>query len=310
VSSSASTTASTVAVVVVTHNSASQIDRCIEAMLEGCRDVKLSEVIVVDNSSTDDTVARAQSHDELPVRVVQTGANGGFAAGINAGVAAAAPDVDAVIVLNPDITMQPGAMRPLLDALVARGAGITVPKLLDPDGSMAQSLRRTPTVARAAAEALVGGDLAARWGSLGERVGDPAAYTAPRTTDWATGAAMLIAMEAWRAVGPWDESYLLYSEETEYALRMGDHGWSIWYEPESVMEHIGGTDSVTDPRMFALLVHNRVKLYQRRHGRVAGFAFHAAVTVGEGLRAITGRRGARAAFMALLVPSRRLTALP
>ncbi len=51
---------------------------------------------------------------------------------------------------------------------------------------------------------------------------------------------MLLSVSALREVGPWDESFLLYSEETEYCLRAADKGWCTWYEPAAVFEHIGG----------------------------------------------------------------------
>ncbi len=110
-------------------------------------------------------------------------------------------------------------------------------------------------------------------------------------------------------MGAWDESYLLYSEETDFCLRAADLGWSTWYEPASVIEHIGG-DSGVNPVLAALLVVNKVRLYRRRHGPVAGTAYYLAVLAGEAVRALTGRPTSRASLTALLRPSRRMTALP
>src|SRR6185312_14074644 len=101
-------------------------------------------------------------------------------------------------------------------------------------------------------EALLPGGLAGRLGPLTERVGDPRAYERPRVTAWATGAAMLLSVPALRELGPWDESFLLYSEETEYCLRAADKGWHTWYEPAAIVEHIGG-ESDTNPFLASLL---------------------------------------------------------
>jgi GT2 family glycosyltransferase len=181
-----------------------------------------------------------------------------------------------------------------------------VPRLLNPGGSLQPSLRRTPTVGRALAEAVIGGDLAGRVGTIGELVVNPREYDHPGPAAWATGAAMLLSAEAIRDLGPWDESFLLYSEETEYCLRAADRGWRLWYEPAALVEHIGG-ESDTNPTLYALMVANKVRLFRRRRGAVAGSAYYLAVVLGEGIRALAGRRTSRASLIALLSPSRRGT---
>jgi GT2 family glycosyltransferase len=270
--------------------------------------VELADVVVADNASKDGSTAIADRAD-LPVKVVQLGRNAGYAAAINAGLAALdLDDVTAVYVLNPDCRLRPGAVAPLLACLDEPGRGIAVPRMVNPDGSLQPSLRRAPTVGRAVAEAVLG-ERAGRLGTLGELVTDPRAYAHAGPFVWATGAALLISSRVVREVGAWDESYLLYSEETDFCLRAADLGWSTWYEPASVIEHIGG-DSGVNPVLAALLVVNKVRLYRRRHGLVAGAAYYLAVLAGEAVRALTGRRTSRASVTALLRPSRRMTALP
>lgn len=301
----------TVGVVIVTYHSADVLGACLRSLVDGADGVRLTDVVVADNASADDSVAIATGFaDRLPVRVVQLGRNAGYAAGINAGIAQLGDDVDAVLVLNPDITVRPGAIALLAAELAQPARGIVVPKLLNPDGSLQPSLRRPPTVARAVTESVVGGRRAARIGQLSELITDPRQYERPRAAAWATGAAMLIAMPAARDIGPWDESLLLYGEETDFALRAGDRGWQLWYVPTAVMEHLSGDAFTTNPVLNALLAVNKVRVFQRRHGRLGGLAYHAAITLGAALRAAAGSRTARAAVLALLVPSRRLRVLP
>jgi len=297
-----------VAVVIVTYNSADVLEGCLESLTAGAAGVELTAVVVADNASGDGSAALAERAGP-PVTVVRVGRNAGYAAAINAGLAALDLDaLDGVYVLNPDCRLRPGAIAPLLACLREPGRGIAVPYMVNPDGSLQPSLRRMPTVGRAVVEAVIGGDRAGRIGRLGELVTDPRDYAGPGAFAWATGAAMLIAPRVLREVGPWDESFLLYSEETDYCLRAADLGWSTWYEPASVIEHIGG-DSGVNPVLAALLVVNKVRLYRRRHGPVAGSAYFLAVLAGEAVRAVAGRRTSRAAVTALLRPSRRLTAL-
>ncbi|MGW3351237.1 glycosyltransferase family 2 protein [Nonomuraea rubra] len=295
------------AVVIVTYNSADVLPGCLDSLPEGARGVELAGVVVADNASKDDSAAIAE---KAGATVVQVGRNAGYAAAVNAGIAALDLDrLDGVYVLNPDCRLRPGAIVPLLDALREPGRGIAVPYMVNPDGTLQPSLRRMPTVGRALVEAVVGGGLAGRIGTLGELVTDPRDYAEPGAYAWATGAAMLLSPRVIREVGPWDESFLLYSEETDFCLRAADLGYATWYEPASVIEHIGG-DSGVNPMLASMLVVNKVRLYRRRHGPVRGTAYYLAVLAGEAVRALAGRRTSRASVAALVRPSRRVTVLP
>ena len=295
--------AARVAVVIVTFNSREVLGDCLHSLT--CEGVHLAAVVVADNASRDDSLAVAEAVTDLPVRAVQLGRNAGYAAGINAGIAELdTRKLDAVFVMNPDCRLRPDTLFLLTRALRQPGRGIAVPRLVNQDGTLQPSLRRHPTVGRALAEAVIGGELAGRVGTLGELVMSPAGYDRAGPAAWATGAAMLLSADLIRDLGPWDESFLLYSEETEYCLRAADSGWTLWYEPAAVVEHIGG-ESGTNPTLYALMVANKVRLFRRRHGVVVAGAFYGAVVLGEALRALAGRRVSRASLAALLSRSRR-----
>jgi N-acetylglucosaminyl-diphospho-decaprenol L-rhamnosyltransferase len=293
-----------VAVVIVTFNSGEVLEGCLRSLATQTG-VDLTAVVVADNASGDDCVEIAERQADLPVRVVQMGRNAGYAAAINAGTATLElRKLDAVLVLNPDCRLRPDTLARLAASLREPGRAVAAPKLLNPDGSLQPSLRRTPTVGRALAEAVIGGDRAGRLGSLGELVFDPVAYGKAGPVAWVTGAAMLVSAAAVRELGPWDESFMLYSEETDYCLRATDRGWTLWYEPDAVVEHIGG-DSAVNPVLYALMVANKVILFRRRRGAVAGAAYRASVVLGEAIRAAAGRRTSRASLGPLMKLSRR-----
>ncbi|TFC19832.1 glycosyltransferase family 2 protein [Cryobacterium algoritolerans] len=283
-----------VAVIIVTWNSA--------AVLEGAlRSIQASEVsgsikvIVVDNASADTSVHAAR--EIMPgAEVVQMGRNAGYAAGANAGIDRA-DDCDVFMLLNPDIRLEPTTIETMLREMRSTGAGIVVPRLVDDSGELRWSLRREPTARRAWGEALLGGDRAGRFPNLGEVENRESAYRSAGTADWATGAAMLISRDCAEHVGRWDESYFLYSEETDFALRSRDAGFELRYVPAAVAVHFEG-ESHDSPALFALLTRNRVKLYRSRHGAGHTAAFWAGVFVGEVLRARRPTR--RAAAWALL----------
>jgi N-acetylglucosaminyl-diphospho-decaprenol L-rhamnosyltransferase len=298
-----------VAVLVVTWNSAAVLPDFLASLPAGMAGVDW-RLVVADNDSADDTVAVLRSLAPDAV-VVQTGRNAGYAAGVNAALAATAGwegGVRAAMVCNPDVRMREGCAKALVEALDAplpdgTRVGISVPLLYERDGTVVRSLRREPGVVRAFGEAVLGNRRAGRFRHLGELVTDPAAYAVPTRADWATGALMALSAGLLAACGDWDESFFLYSEETEYCLRARDAGFVTQLRPEASAVHLGG-DSRVSPFLWTLLVLNRVRLHRRRHGRAATAAFWAAVLLRESSRAALGRAPSRAAVAALLSPAK------
>jgi GT2 family glycosyltransferase len=211
------------------------------------------------------------------------------------------------MVLNPDCRLRPGTLATLAEALEVPGRGIAAPRLLNPDGTLQPSLRRRPSVLGVFVESILGGHLADKLG-VGELIFAEGPHEQPGAVAWATGAALLMSWLMLQLVGPWDESFLLYSEETEFLLRAADQGWSTWYEPAAVIEHKGGEAGVR-PDLAALLTVNRVRLFRRRRGAVEGLVYSVAVALGTALRAVLGQRTARASLAALVFPSRRISSL-
>ncbi|MGP3917545.1 glycosyltransferase [Nonomuraea sp. 10N515B] len=288
----------TLAVVIVAYASGQIIEECLRSLGPGLEGAGPARIIVVDNDSPDDTAERVRAFGS-GVELIETGRNGGFAFGVNAGIRAA--EGCDVLVLNADIRLRPGAVARLREALALPGTGIAVPKLLDEEGRLQLSLRRRPTVLRAVGEAVLGGFRAGRITPLGELVADPGDYDSARTVDWATGAAWLISRACVETAGLLDERYFLYSEETEYMLRAGRHGFTIRYEPDAVAVHLGG-DQVASGRLWALAAANRVRLHRQLHGRARGALMRVAVTVNEASRALARGRH-RAALRELLTMS-------
>lgn len=287
-------------VVVVTYNSGPLLEGLIASLPAGLRGLEW-RLVVADNASSDDSVetVRRLAPDAV---VVEVGHNGGYAAGINAGVAAARDDHDAILILNPDVRLGHECVRVLADALEEPGTGIAVPRLLDARGHLIDSMRREPTLTRALADALVGARRAGRRPWSGEVVTDPAAYQRRQYTDWAEGSTQLVSAECWAACGGWDESFFLYSEETDFDLRARDAGLRTVFVPEAEATHLEGGSSST-PDLWALLVANRVRLFRRRNGTAAAAVFWLLTLMRETSRAVLGRRTSRAAVRVLTRPA-------
>jgi N-acetylglucosaminyl-diphospho-decaprenol L-rhamnosyltransferase len=289
-----------IAVIVVTFNSAAHLDRMLASLDATLGDLR-AQIVVVDNNSTDDTVARLCRHGRAEVLAQED--NRGYAAAINVGLERT-HDAPAVLVLNPDLALGAGSIQRLLAASRETGVGIVVPQIRTPEGAIFRSLRREPTVGRALGTAVMGGRVAGLFPRLSETVGDDRSYLQRCDVDWATGATMLVTRECAEVTGPWDESFFLYSEETDFAERARRAGFRIVYEPAAVVTHTGG-DSMTSPRLRSMLAINRLRYFRRRHGRIRSGAFYAAVLFNELTRAALGDKAARAAALGLVVPRSR-----
>ena len=292
-------TAPRVGICVVTYNSAPLIADLVSSLERGAEGVDWS-LVFADNGSSDRTLSEIELHAPH-ANVVRNGGNLGYAAGVNAAVSAAGPR-DAYLILNADVRLDPGCVLALVET-VSPAIGIVVPRLTDAEGIRISSLRRAPTVLRAWGDALFGAERVGRFSWLGEIVSDPEAYESEHPTDWAEGSTQLISAHCWEACGAWDESYFLYSEETEYDLRVRDFGMVTWYQPRATAQHLEG-GSAENPRQWSLLVANRIKLFRASHGRAATFAFWCATVAREGSRSLLGKRTSRAAFRDLIRPAR------
>lgn len=283
-----------VSVAVVTHDSATVVGGLLASLPTAVAGGRV-EVVVVDNDSRDGTVELVQSDPR--VVVVRARRNGGFAAGVNRALAVA--HGAAVLLVNPDARLLPGALDHLVAGLAADpAAGIVVPRIESPDGRRLPSLRRRPTLLRAVGESVLGGVRAGRIAPLGELVLDDRSYAHSHHVDWASGAVMLLSRDCLVATGAWDERFFLYSEETDYQLRAAEQGHRVRYVPTARAVHIGG-DQQRSPALWSLAATNRVRAYRKRHGVVPTHAYRAALTGGEAVRALSGRDTSRAATAAL-----------
>ena len=251
--------------------------------------------LLVDNESDDDTVAIARTHPT--VTVIEAGVNLGYSGAINVGRVHAG-QCAALLIVNPDLVLEPSAIERLFEAIAEPGVGIAVPKLLNSDGSLYLTMRREPSISRAFGDALFGARLAGRPGWLSETVRDTQTYELEQDVDWSSGAMMLISTECDRTVGRWDEDrFFLYSEETDYAARARRSGYRVRYVPSAGVIHEEG-GSGRSPSLAALLAVNRIRYYEKYHGPLSTWLFRLAVALQHLLRSF--RPSERVALMAVV----------
>lgn len=281
-----------IAAVIVAYNSERVILDLLDSLPAAVGDLDV-RTVVVDNGSTDQTVAAVRSRPgvELLERP-----NLGYAAGVNAGADHVGPE-HALLVLNPDLVLAPGCVTALAEAVTTE-VGILAPTVRNPDGSLHLSLRREPTIFRTLGLAWT------RRADLSEYVTDPEEYKTSHAVDWALGAALLITAPCRAAVGAWDETFFLYSEETDYCLRARDRGLATLFVPRAEVTHIGGA-SGRSPDTHAMQVVNRVRLYNRRHAGPGRLVFLALTLLREVVWIPRAGRRSAVAVVALVIPWRR-----
>lgn len=250
-----------VSVVIVTYRNEADIGDCLTAVRHTVP-VAPVDVIVVDNSSGDGTVAAARA---VPgVTVLEQPGNGGFAAGCAAGAAAASGDW--LLFLNPDTVITPDAIAALLDcARQHPAAGIVGGRFVHADGtSDPRSCWGRPSPWSALCFALGLSSLLP-----GNRVFDPEApppwsgdLAADRAVPVISGAFMLVSRELWDRLGGFDPVFFLYGEDADFCLRAAAAGYRPMVTGRAVCQHTGGQSS-SGAGKYVLLFTGKCTLVRR-----------------------------------------------
>ncbi len=268
-----------VAVLIVTFNSAGDIESLLSSLRREAR-TRSMRVVVADNSSTDDTLDLARRHSD--VITVETQGNLGYAGGINV-ASEHAGEARAHLILNPDLRMRPGSLAHLLRRLDADDdVGVVAPRIVDGDGTTAVSLFHEPGILRAVGDALLGRLWPGRPAFLSEWDRRSGSYDHAHRTDWASGAALLVRRQAVEQIGEWDERFFLYSEETDYCRRARALGWVVSYEPAAIVEHVQG-GSGRSHALDALQCVSRIR-YMRKHAPRRAGLYRGIALIGAMLR--------------------------
>lgn len=249
----------TVDAVVVAYNSRASLRGCVESLTRA----PWVDVTVVDNACPEDS---AEMVEGLPIRIVHSAHNGGFAYGCNLGIATGSGEF--VLLVNPDAEIDAASLAVLADALRADPslAGVG-PRVVDSTGAVLFTQRRFPRLRSTYAQGLFLHRVAPRASWTDDMVRDPAAYEQPRTPDWVSGCCVLLRREAVASVGGLDEGFFLYTEETDLFKRLATAGWRVAFEPRATARHDGqGSASPSATERFRAA--SRVRYARKHHGAV------------------------------------------
>lgn len=270
-------TGSVVDVVVVAYNSRDMLRACVEPLLHA----PWVDVTVVDNASPDDSAAVVA---DLPLRLIKSPTNGGFAYGCNLGIAAGTAEF--VLLLNPDARIEPPDLQALVNALREDPALASVgPRTLSDGGRLIPSQRRFPRLRSTYAQSLGLHRLAPHASWAADMITEPGAYERPATPEWLSGGCVLLRRDALDEVDGLDEGFFLFSEETDLFRRLRDRGWSVRYEPTATAYHKGEASAPRDVTA-PILARSRVRYARKHHGAVVAILEAVGVALDAAVRAV------------------------
>ena len=250
-------------VVVVAYGSPELLELCLEALGSGL------PVLVIDNSS------RADVHDVVAKhghRYADAGSNLGFAAGVNRALGELGPAHGDVLLLNPDAQVTSQVARALQHRMRAAGrerVACVSPRLTRGDGSTERVEWPFPTPWRAWLEAVGLGRLRREPGFL-------------------IGAVLLLRSEAIDEIGPFDERFFLYAEETDWQRRASNAGYSVLACNELIATHTGAGTSTNIDRREAMFHAASERYIRRWFGTTGWWIWRTGAIVGAAVRCVTG----------------------
>ncbi len=244
------------------------VTSCVGDLKQSPKLVHKTEVIVVDNHSSDGTVAQVKrflNSQPIAFRVIENQENLGFAQANNQGIGQSSGDY--ILLLNSDTVVQPGS----LDALVAafetapvrdatanlashRGEldrlGILSAQLRNLDGTIQAQGGNFPTLSSLTVHMLMLDDLpwVGNWFPSTQYTGknthsSPQSESQIQLQPWVSGAAMMIRRNLIEEIGPLDGNIFMYAEDVEFCLRAANHHWDVGILPAAPILHVGSASS-------------------------------------------------------------------
>jgi GT2 family glycosyltransferase len=218
-----------------------------------------TEVLVLDNASTDGSAGAARRHPTVDDVIALDQRRG---KGENDTALLQRARGRYALLLNEDSELLPGATQALYDAMQAHErAGAAGAALLRPDGTTrTPSAWRFPTVRAAFAGALF----------LHRRLTVQSRGSETVPVDWAQSAALLVRREAAQEIDWFDPLFFVYSDEVDFCKRLADAGWGTLYVPtaEAIHHEQLSTGSVPERRIVELS-RNRDRYMRKHHTRLS-----------------------------------------
>lgn len=231
-----------ITVLIVSYNTREILSNCLEALFLNTTDMAM-EVFVVDNDSHDQSAAMVS--ERFPeVHLIANRQNLGFAAANNQAFTRASGEY--IILLNPDAYVGPSSISNAVRFMESHpDCGLCGGKIISPEGRLEPSARRFPSPL---SKLLTLSGLSWRFSTspiLNRHEFGGFAHDRPLEVDWVPGTFTIVRKTMLDAIGPFDERFYIYYEETDLCLRAKKAGWKVFFIPDAEVMHIGGASSKT-----------------------------------------------------------------
>jgi N-acetylglucosaminyl-diphospho-decaprenol L-rhamnosyltransferase len=233
------------AIVILNYNTCDLLRNCLHSLQAQPPSLRVG-VCVVDNASTDDSVAMLR-HEFPNVHLIVNQANIGYSAGNNVGLrrfgfgrtpAASTPRY--ALLLNPDTLVPPGALAAMVRFMDEHPQlGVAGPRVRRPDGSLDRACRRSFPTPQVSFYRMAGlSRLFPRSRRFNAYNLDYLPEDAVHPVDSVVGAYMQVRGAAIAQAGLLDESFFMYGEDLDWAKRIKDAGWEVWYNGQVEITHV------------------------------------------------------------------------
>jgi N-acetylglucosaminyl-diphospho-decaprenol L-rhamnosyltransferase len=281
-------------IVIVNYKTRDLLRECLQSIYESRGDFSY-QVCVVDNCSQDGSCAMVDK--EFPqVRLIESEVNGGYAYANNLGLRAFgfAPTSDEpsettpryALLLNTDILLPPSALQEMLDFVDTHPeAGVAGPRLVLADGNLDLACRRSFPSPEISFYRMVGLSKlfpkSRRFGRYNLTYLDPDEVA---EVDSVVGAFMLVRAEALKQVGLLDESFFMYGEDLDWAYRIKEAGWKVYYNPQVTVLHYKRASSRHSRRAVYEFYRAMHIFYRKHYAATTPFWLHWLILGGIALR--------------------------
>jgi len=225
-------------IIIVTHNSEEYIDRCIESIT--CQNFDNYEIVIIDNSSIDNTIARIQKNFNENIKIKYNEKNLGFSSAVNLGIKTACGDK--VFLLNPDTKLKKGAIKRLFTKLKSSKYEIIVPQILNEKNEIFRSVWRFPTLLSSLGELFYLDRL------FYKKNYNDKDHNKPFEVESASGAALFFNKKIVQKLGFFNEN-LFWCEDIDFCKRLNVKNYKILFYPKSKIVHFGGKSSEKNPEI-------------------------------------------------------------
>ncbi len=295
--------ATNLSVIIVNYNAGHYLGDCLRSLFDQTSDGPL-EVIIVDNASTDGSIAPVRA-TYPQVKIVANNSNAGFAAASNQGINQASGNF--ILLLNPDTQVFPGTIKKTMAFLKQTPeAGIVGCRLLDETREPYSSYRTFPTAWDYLFDSLFLTKLFPGSRLFGRFYLTNKIFIKPTEVDVVQGAFFLLKRELLDDIGLLDERFFLYAEDRDYCFRAKAAGWKVFVYPDAEAMHIGGASARHHaPEMFIQQIKSTLLFHRKYDSNRSAKRIKAILLLGVVLRVILW--GSLAVFVrSSIARSRRL----